>query len=510
MPKYNVLTEPWIPIEDMQGQAGQVGILDALKEAHKIRCVKAASPLVSYGIQRTLIAFLIDAFRPKDIDELADLIAKNEFDSTALEQYVSLCNANGECFDLFDTKHPFMQSAIDEDVDKEKETSFLTRLFVELPEGNNHTHFQHKLEEDYLFTPAECAQILCTVPSFATNIGTNAFFSINGMPPLYFLYNGSNLFKTLSGSMIAQTEHSELPLDSPPIVWRNTIKIEKGGLVAKTSLLYGLTCQPRRITLIPIELNDNVLVKEMYYAKGYNFKELPNWKDPHVAYYEGIDKKTKTIKAQEGRGVWRDLGRVIHSKYPPKFLNKIRDKLNIDSDSYALIGFNTCGLIGDFKGPVYAANSWIEEGISFDIRITENEEKGKLFDEVLSLAEEVNKILGRTIKQSVKQLSDVQNSSKKEKGRYENLTDQAQEIFFSKAKVFILGDFCNALANTDASKVDWDINIKKQIGEKLKDFAQYAFYSICDCLDTSAKTLKWRAISERVFNARINKRMKGE
>lgn len=508
MVNYDVLTQPWIPVETLEGQLRQVGIFDALAKAHEYRCVRASSPLVTYGIQRMLIAFVSDAFRPSRVAKLAELIAQKSFDKTILEQYINLCRQNGECFDLFDKERPFMQCAKKE-TEGEETRFMLTRLFAELPAGNNHTHFQHVLENGYLFTPAECAQILCTVPVFALNFGTNSCFSINGMPPLYFLYAGNNLFETLSASMVTQADYPELSWDNPPVAWRNTNPVLEGGIIPGISILYGLTCQPRKITLLPTETANGIFVKEMYYAKGWNFKELPNWKDPHVAYYYDKDKNVRVLKAQEGRGVWRDLGKIINCDFPPKIINKSKEKLNINSEQVAFINFNACGLIGEFKGPVYASTSWLEESLSFDTGLLDNSEKIVLLNQVLDKCEALHAILCKTIKSSVRQLTEK--SASKDTGQYESLVGQAQSIYFSQAKACVLGDFCNSLAQiTDTQTVGWDLAIKIQMGEKLKKAVKNAFETICNSLGSSAKTLQWIATSERVLYARINKLMKGE
>ena len=500
--QYNVLTEGWIPVETLDGKSKLVGILEVLIHAHEIRCVKAASPLVTYGIQRTLIALLIDAFRPSDIDALAEIISKGKFDETTLNGYIEECIVEGSSFNLFDENRPFLQNKFDGKLDTK--ISFINKLFLEIPEGNNHAHFVHRMESERFFTPAECLQALCSLTAFATNCGTNAYFSINGAPPIYFLYAGKNLFETLSASMIAESEHRGILLDNPPIVWRNFVEVKQGEQVAKTSLLYGLTCQPRRVKLIPMKQDGHILVKEMYYSIGWNFKGLPNWKDPHVVYI--YDKKGNySLKAREGRAIWRDLGNIMNTNSSPQILNKINEKFDMDVN---IVLLNSFGIVGNFKGPVFAVNSWFEESLNLDTRILNCESKLSFVNSVQSKIEDINSVLCRILKKSIKQLQG-QKGSDKEHSRYVNLVEQAKTLYFSTLRTYFLNSFCNNVSNIEASSYDWELDIKRDAGKNIKTSAEFAFNTVCNNIGTSAKTLVWRAIAENMFRQGIYKELKG-
>lgn len=121
---FNVIHEPWIPVETKTGEIICVGIKDALNNAHEYRRVSAASPVFSFGIQRILIALLIDAYRPATINDLREIISKGYFDKRVLNSYISRCEADSNCFDLFDEKHPFLQTVFEEE-----ETELIVKLF---------------------------------------------------------------------------------------------------------------------------------------------------------------------------------------------------------------------------------------------------------------------------------------------------------------------------------------------------------------------------------------------
>lgn len=502
MPQYNVLTENWIPVEVLEGKSKLVNMLEVILHAHKIRCVKAASPLITYGIQRTLIAFLTDAIRPRNMEALTEIIGKGEFDVFLIEDYIQKCISEGTSFNLFDESHPFMQTPFNETIDTGK--ALVNKLFSEIPEGNNHTHFVHKLENEHTFTPAECAQIISTVPAFATNFGTNAYFSINGVPPIYFLYAGRNLFETLSTSMLAESEHEGISLDVPPIAWRNFSEVEQGGKVLKTSLLYGLTCQPRRIKFIPLEVDGSVMVKEMYYSKGWDFKYLSDWVDPYVVYKHD-NKGDYALKAHEGKAVWRDIGSILSTNSSPKILDQMAEKLDNNVDHIFLHAF---GMVGKFKGPVFAASSWFEESINFDFKIMQSDLKASFVLRVLRKAEEINNVLYGVIIKSIRQLQG-QKGSDKEHSRYASLEKQAKSLYFTKLKVYIFGDFFHKLLNVEASDFEWEDTIRKEAGVMLKSFAESAFNTICNNLGSSAKTLEWRVVAKTKLTQGIYKELNG-
>lgn len=137
---FNVLTEPWIPIEDFQGRIQEYGILEALEKAHELRCISDSSPLFQYGLYRLLVALLTDALRPQSVDDLLDIYDAGRLPMERIIQYTAECDKDGTCFDLFDPVRPFLQSAWDEELDS-KAIRSIALLIHDLPSGNNAIHF---------------------------------------------------------------------------------------------------------------------------------------------------------------------------------------------------------------------------------------------------------------------------------------------------------------------------------------------------------------------------------
>ena len=86
---FNLLTQPWIPVIDLNGTAQEVGLLEALERAHTYRGVRDISPMVEYSVYRFLIVVLMDMFRPEDSDALDELLDEGCFDPDIIRDYVA-------------------------------------------------------------------------------------------------------------------------------------------------------------------------------------------------------------------------------------------------------------------------------------------------------------------------------------------------------------------------------------------------------------------------------------
>jgi hypothetical protein len=72
--KFNVLTEPWIPARDKQGNVREMGILEVLEKAVELTEITDAMPHYEYGMYRMLFVFLMDVYRSRKEDDIEDLL----------------------------------------------------------------------------------------------------------------------------------------------------------------------------------------------------------------------------------------------------------------------------------------------------------------------------------------------------------------------------------------------------------------------------------------------------
>lgn len=310
MVSYNLLTEAWIPVRDKNGNISYKGILDTLKQSHELTEISDPAPPVQFGIYRLLIAFLMDVYQLKELEQLAGLIEKGKFDGDKLDEYARSWQGR---FDLFDEKHPFMQVSLKGD---KKAAEPVSRLMQHIPAGTNASHFHHGKWDENAYSFGQCARGLVTVPPFMTAGGAGLSPSINGSPPWYVLVKGDNLFHTLAYNMCVIPLLVKSADDHPP-AWRSDEPFEKVER-RSFSLLEGLTWTPRAIHLVPEEgglctytgEQSPGLVRRMFFTAGYRAPEPGLWSDPQVPYVKTKD-GIRTMKPFLGKALWRDMGPLM-------------------------------------------------------------------------------------------------------------------------------------------------------------------------------------------------------
>lgn len=110
---FDLLREPWIPVERLDGTTGSLSIREALVGAHCVRRIAGEIPGESLALLRLLLAFVYRIYAlPEEWGERAraglweELRTSGSFDEDRIDAY--LAEFSGE-FDLFDAKHPFYQ-----------------------------------------------------------------------------------------------------------------------------------------------------------------------------------------------------------------------------------------------------------------------------------------------------------------------------------------------------------------------------------------------------------------
>ena len=335
---YDVLKEPWIPVERVDGSLVELGLLDVLKQAHTLKQIICESPLETYAVSRLLIAFLMDALTPERSNDRKKLLHAGKFPPEQLDRYIKKCVQEGCSFDLFDNKRPFMQAAFVAEFDsgKEKPVAILVHT---LPTGNNHMHFDHRFPRDQLLSCEQTLRALCSTYVFCT-AGLSGPSSVNNTPCTYVLCVGETLHETLTLGMLSIAECGNIPWSNPPIAWRNFEEFIPKETHAKMSILSAFTWMPRRVTLIPSKAIGKI--ETVYYQAGANFLGNGVWKDPHVSYRKSKKEEWFPVKPQNGRAMWRDLGSVTATSHtdpshiPPRIITQTTVLLGRDKSMVKL------------------------------------------------------------------------------------------------------------------------------------------------------------------------------
>jgi CRISPR system Cascade subunit CasA len=307
MPSFDLVTTPWIPVVGQDGQTREVGLCDALVEAHTLSGITDPMPIVEFGLYRLLVAMVLDIFEPRRVKDLGELLQSGSFDRSKVDSYFK---KYADRFDLFDEDHPFLQTPHME----ASEAKPVAALLPAIPSGTNALHFHHADENDFAVCPAAAARLLTSVAPFMTAGGSGLSPSINGAPPWYVLVLGSNLFETLLLNVQA-APMTPSPQGKAPPAWRD--ERAPGGTRTQTSLLEALTWRPRRIQLIPGDGGtcslsgraSDVIVRKMRFTAGDRADPtMIAWRDPSVPYEVDKKKGRSPMRPCKDQEVWRDTG----------------------------------------------------------------------------------------------------------------------------------------------------------------------------------------------------------
>ena len=301
--KYDVRTESWIPVRTLSGEKKVLGMEALFREAPQLEGLDGLDVMVEYSLYRFLTVFLMAAYKPALWDDKYDILEQGSFDIDVLNKYIQHCMDHEVSFDLFDSKRPFLQAFADPAYDDDKTgIKSVACLDNTRASGNNPIHFDHHLEEEVSFTPAQALRGLLAAQFFCTAMSGGYPSNVNGAPPLFFLPKGENLFETLVLAMVsADPQNMGTPL------WESEREIVPREEVTAASLLYGMLFPSRRLRLIEYEGT----VRQVYYQPGLHFTGFAGWTDPHVAYR--VSRKDGTIfsiKPSTEREIWRHIGPI--------------------------------------------------------------------------------------------------------------------------------------------------------------------------------------------------------
>jgi len=388
--KFDVLSDAWIPVRCLDGEIKRAGIIEVITRAEQLKEITHASPIVEFGIYRLLFAFLMDAFQPEDTDDIEDLYEKGAFDPDIVQKYVQHCMDVGISFDLFDKNTPFLQARPDQWTDDSNKKS-VAYLNPAIPTGNNHIHFDHRLQDSVEMEPWEVAQLLPSVGVFCT-AGVQGYPSgVNGAPPLFTIVRGRTLFETLLFGMVPKSQYDNYADPGP--LWRSSIEITPKDKVAMTSLLFGLTFPARKITICPGEK----VVSSMFYCQGLNFSGYDTWRDPYVVYLETKNGRV-SLKPSIDKENWRNLAAIYDQRNSAsdvvKQYVKVFSPKTVEVTLYGVVT-NQASYLDFQRGEYHLSNEIVSSGQRMDLLLealkTVEKAKSSLSEKINSFEEKMNR-----------------------------------------------------------------------------------------------------------------------
>jgi CRISPR system Cascade subunit CasA len=296
---FSLLTEPWIPLIDPDGQCVQGSLRDALLNPQRWRSINGFTPIETLSLYRLLLAICHRAIGP-DPDPRVDLL--DSWPTNKLEGYLQQW---GDHFDLLHPITPFLQVAALKHADLK--SSPWTRLALECSSGAARLIWDHSI--DALPIPksfAEIARLLVAHLQFTPGGLVKALRTSASRGPaaglLLMLPAGDCLQETLALSLATQTSEdydADLPSwERPPLCLDDLRNPEETPLEGPA---HRYTLQSRALLLQP----DAEQISHLLYAEGVVASDSPS-ADPMAAVISG-KKGPMPLLLSEQKGFWRDF-----------------------------------------------------------------------------------------------------------------------------------------------------------------------------------------------------------
>lgn len=494
MPSFNILIDPWIPARDKNETVKTYSLLDILSNAGNLMEITDNRSELEFGLYVFVCTFIMAAIKPQTPRAIEKMLKSGAFDKKAIDEYIKSCESNGVSFDLFDKTNPFLQEkpANWTDEEKKKYIKPVGELDPTIPTGNNALHFDHRIASEYPLTAAECMKLLCGIPRFTLwTPGHPAGINTTNIP-LYMIAKGHNLFETLVRNLVPVSEYENYDNPGPYWEWKKGIKIiskprkktgkadksDKAGshvqedieqesisktekkraeqpqekkklpdnVFPKTSLLFGLTFPPLKVTLIPNE-DGNVL--NVFAARGLELDRDAGWRDPYVAYVPK-DKLVVAISSNNCNEQWMP----IYSLYTPKYAaDVIRQFEESADDEEGIVRLQYFGCRTNKAGYLLPLRG--EKGLPKSVAT--NNIKMSYLESILSYVDLQHNFM------KMDQATIVKKAGLQKRGTTAACFRQTEDQFYRKNKALVYSKVIPALINESENTLPDVDSIKKDI-----------------------------------------------
>lgn len=328
---FNLVDQPWLPCVRLDGQPVQLGLYDALAQAHTLRELQGEIPLSTAALHRLLLTVLHRNFGPQNRSAWARLWRAGRWDADALHAYFDRWY---DRFDLFNKTYPFYQSA-----EPPRDPEALNRL--SLTHAYNSTLFEHQADgEAFTVSAARAAEWLVTMQ--ACGIGTGPPFNPYPAGPLInallVMVQGRTLFETLALNLIEYHPKRNKPIPGPrkgpdlPI-WEH----DENPYPPDPKIFYlpgylgYLTFQVRTVHLYPVYEEGTLCVRECALAQGARWDNRAI-EDPMKVYRtpKKKDSIALPLRLNRDRAIWRDSGALFRLQVRESDEAKYRPPLAFD------------------------------------------------------------------------------------------------------------------------------------------------------------------------------------
>lgn len=338
---FDLLVEPWIPVEWGNGEYGTTSIREALTKAHLIRRISGDIPGEPFTLLRLLLAIVYSAYsRLESCGEREkravweELRVRGAFDEGFIESYLAEFPRE---FDLFDAEHPFYQVPDLAYLGSSKEYDPVSEFMIDVPKpekylfsmrGSKHLEkLSFDLAARYLVTAQayDTAGIKSPVVGNTSAKGGKAYAPKGALGTgwcgaLGGIYlEGRNLFETLLLNWVLFLNNVSIIAsdDLPP--WEREVPSPDTCQREPTGPVDLLTWQSRRMRLIPSEDGASVCGVIISYgdvllpANKQGFEMMTGWRESKQQ-----QKKLGTatlplmpVTLDSSRALWRGLSSLL-------------------------------------------------------------------------------------------------------------------------------------------------------------------------------------------------------
>ena len=306
---FDLITEPWIPVLDVQGNYLEVGLAQALANADSYQSVAASTALETAAILRLLLAVAHRTHNTSGRKNWGEVWQRGSFDQAVLNSYWQKWS---DRFDLFHPDRPFYQQPT-----KRKKPVSTAGFFPGLAAADHYNHSVQLAQQD--LSPAEAARNLLVAQTFGLSGGCIpserlSHKAASWVAGMVFFIEGDTLCQTLMYNLLRYDQ--EHPTTDLYFAEDDRPNWEADDPYKPRSQPYGyldyLTWPSRMIWLMP-ETRDGRTIVQSY----VDFVGLPPpvVLDPFKFYRKDKNSKNATgyipLYLNPSKAVWRSSSAIM-------------------------------------------------------------------------------------------------------------------------------------------------------------------------------------------------------
>ena len=401
--KFDLLTEHWIPVTTPDGGLIEIGIREALLNAHLLGEMQSNSALITTAQLRLLLAIIYCACGPEDADEWAEMWKGGMFPEQRINSYLDRWS---DRFDLCSETLPFMQTPYL----TMKEANSLAQLITEASCGNNATLFDHTLDETPpTYTLAHAAQRLVAAQAFSIGFGKagSAIICDKVMERPYLAdaiclrgvsiwFSGKNLFEMLMLNLVpCSKENVGMPAWEYDDPFSTLDQIKNGKRASKDAkgVADRYSWMSRMIRLV---IDTNGTVKKAYFTQGREADKKPG--DPMKVFVESKEAGIYACGLNAEKASWRDLNAYLgYGNHPNPIIQHTARQVDDEVlDRSYMFSLNVVGLATD-PGKAAKLLLWRHDRMILPSELLRDRNAVEKMRIALSDAEFVGRAIGKRI-----------------------------------------------------------------------------------------------------------------